>query len=137
MIVEVPVLWSDEDAFAHVNNVAYLRWCEQGRVAYLDRIGLMPSRPPKGIGPIVASVTCNYRAQMTYPDTVVVGTRVSKIGNSSFKFEQRLVSRATGAVAAEAEATIVTIDYATGVSVRVPDAVREAIGQAEAATASR
>jgi acyl-CoA thioester hydrolase len=137
VIVEVPVLWSDEDSFGHVNNVAYLRWCEQGRVEYLGKIGLMPSRPPKGIGPIVASVTCNYRAQMTYPDTVIVGTRVSKVGNSSFKFEQRLVSRATGAVVAEAEATIVTIDYAAGASVRVPDAVREAIGRVSEVTASR
>jgi len=27
VIVELPILWGDEDSFAHVNNVAYLRWC--------------------------------------------------------------------------------------------------------------
>ncbi len=131
MTVEIPIFWGDEDSFAHVNNVVYLRWCEQSRVAYLRRIGLLPESPPHGIGPIVVSVACQYRAQLNYPDTVIAGTRVASIGNSSFRMVHLIVSRGTGKVAAEAETTIVAFDYATGSSVRVPDAVREAIGHLE------
>ena len=132
--MELSILWGDEDAFNHVNNVAYLRWCETARVEYLRRIGLFPQLPPLGIGPIIASQTCHYRRPLNYPDTVVVGTRVTAIGNSSFRMEHRIVSRATGQVGADAESTMVTMDYSTGKSVRVPAAVRQAIVDLEGRT---
>jgi acyl-CoA thioester hydrolase len=131
VIVEIPVLWGDEDSFAHVNNVAYLRWCETARVEYLRRIDLFPELPPRGLGPILASVTCHYRLPLTYPDTVAVGTRVTSIGNSSFRMEHRMVSRSAGKVAAEVESSMVTVDYSTGKPERVPEHVREAIAQLE------
>ena len=131
LIVEIPVLWGDEDSFAHVNNVAYLRWCETARVEYLRRIALFPELPPRGIGPIIASVTCHYLRPLRYPDTVAVGTRVTAIGNSSFRMEQRIVSRTAGVVAAEAEAVMVTVDYSTGKSVPMPEPIRSAIARLE------
>lgn len=131
MITEISVLWGDQDSFDHVNNVSYLRWCETGRVDYLRRIGLFPELPPKGLGPILASLTCHYRRQLKYPDTVEVGTRVSAIRNSSFRMDHLVVSRSLGEVAADVESTIVTVDYATGKSARVPEAVREAIARLE------
>jgi acyl-CoA thioester hydrolase len=130
-VTEVTVLWGDEDGFGHVNNVAYLRWCETARVEYLRRIGLFPELPPRGIGPILASLTCHYRRPLGYPDTVMVGTRVAAIGNSSFQMEHRMVSRATGEVAAEADSAMVAVDYTTGKPVRVPAAVRRAIAAIE------
>jgi acyl-CoA thioester hydrolase len=134
---EIPVLWSDQDTFAHVNNIAYLRWCEEGRIQYLRRIELYPEGAPQGIGPIVASVTCHYRAPVNYPDTVVVGSRVVKIGTSSFRMEHGIMSRASAKIVAEAEAAIVTIDYATGKSVPVPETIRQAIARVERLNGSR
>ncbi|MDE3195693.1 MAG: acyl-CoA thioesterase [Acidobacteriota bacterium] len=127
--VKIPVLWSDEDTFGHVNNIAYLRWCEEGRIGYLRRIGLLPGIPPQGIGPIVASLTCHYRTPLNYPDSVVVGTRVVRIGRSSFRMDHRIFSLTARLIAAEAETTLVTIDYGTGKPVPVPDPVREAISR--------
>jgi acyl-CoA thioester hydrolase len=129
VITELPILWGDEDSFAHVNNVAYLRWCETGRVEYLRRIGMFPETPPRGVGPIIASITCHYRRPLNYPDVVAVGTRVTSIGNTSFRMEQRIVSRNLQEVAADAESAMVTLDYAAGKPVRVPDEVRAAIAR--------
>jgi len=125
------VLWGDQDAFNHVNNLAYLRWCESARVEYLVRIGLFPQLPPRGVGPIIASLTCHYRRPLNYPDTVVVGTRVTSIGNASFRMEHRIVSLATGELAAEIDSAMVTLDYGSGKSVRVPEEVRQAITELE------
>ncbi|HKD04688.1 MAG TPA: thioesterase family protein [Bryobacteraceae bacterium] len=129
VIVEIPVLWSDEDSFGHVNNIAYLRWLEAGRVEYLRSIQFFPDGPPDGLGPIVASVTCNFRVALTYPDSIIVGTRITRIGNSSFRMDQRIVSRASGIIAVDAETTIVSVDYSTGKPVPVPDSVRAAIAR--------
>lgn len=125
------MLWGDEDAFGHVNNVAYLRWCETARVEYLRRIGLFPDLPPQGVGPIIAAVTCHFRRPLKSPDTVTVGTRVTEICNSSFCMEHRIVSHAAAAVAAEAESRMVTVDYSSGRPVRVPEHIREAIARVE------
>src|SRR5262249_28652762 len=106
-------------------------WCETARVDYLRRIELFPELPPKGLGPIIASVTCHYRRQLKYPDTVAVGTRVASIGNSSFLMMHRIVSRNLRDIVAEAESAMVTVDYSSGKPERVPDPVRKAIAQLE------
>jgi acyl-CoA thioester hydrolase len=129
-IVTLPLQWGDQDAFGHVNNTVYVRWCETSRVEYLIRIGLWMILP-NGLGPILASVSCDYRLPLTYPDTVHVGARVTRIGNSSFRMEHRIVSQALNAVAADAHSTVVVLDYKRNKSVRVPDAVRKAIEQLE------
>jgi acyl-CoA thioester hydrolase len=127
VVVTVPLQWGDHDAFGHVNNLAYLRWCESARVEYLMRIGLWPSLPPAGIGPILASVSCDYKRPLTFPDTVCIGTRVTRIGNRSFQMQHRVVSQALDTVAAEVDSTIVVFDYGTNKTVPVPENCRTAI----------
>lgn len=131
LITTIPVLWGDEDAFGHVNNLVYLRWCETARVEYLQKISMWTELPPAGPGPIVASIKCDYKAQVTYPDTVSVGTRVTAIGNSSFRMEHLVVSHNDRVAAAAVESTLVLFDYKAGKPVRVPDAMREAIADFE------
>jgi acyl-CoA thioester hydrolase len=127
----IPVQWGDEDSFRHVNNTVYLRWCETARVEYLTRIGLWQARPGEGVGPILASISCDYRLPLTHPDQVVVGARVTSIGNSSFRMEHRVVSLRKNALAAESDSTIVVLDYARQKSISVPTAVRRAIEELE------
>ena len=131
VVIELPVLWGDEDAFGHVNNTVYLRWCESARVAYLQRIGLWQWDRGDGIGPILASISFDYKRPVNYPDTVRIGVRVVRIGNSSFRMDHLITSQASGAVVASAESTMVAFDYRNNAPVRVPDEVREAIARIE------
>lgn len=131
VVTTIPLLWGDEDAFGHVNNLVYLRWCETSRVEYLQRAGLWTDLPPAGAGPILASVKCDYKAQLKYPDTVQVGTRVSKIGNTSFRMEHCIVSRNAHAVAALVESTLVLFDYGLRKPVPIPAETRRIIGELE------
>lgn len=129
VIITVPVLWGDEDSFGHVNNVIYLKWCETARCEYLQLMK-MPAEPT-GIGPILARIQCNYRSPVNFPDTVYIGARITRIGNKSLEMEHRIVSKAQNAVVAEADSTIVAVDYDRNVSVTVPDYCREAIREIE------
>jgi acyl-CoA thioester hydrolase len=131
VVVTISVLWGDHDAFGHVNNLAYLRWCETARVEYLMRIGLFPTLPPQGIGPILASMSCNYKRPLTFPDTAYVGARVTRIGNRSFQMRHLVVSKALDTVAFELDSTIVVLDYSRNKTVRVPDGCRKAIEDLE------
>jgi acyl-CoA thioester hydrolase len=131
VVTTISVLWGDMDSFAHVNNLAYLKWCETGRVEYLTRISAWVAQLEGAVGPILAALSCNYRRPLTYPDEVYIGSRVTRIGNSSVRMEHVVVSREAGQVAAEVDSTIVLLDYATGKPVRVPDPIRRAIEELE------
>ena len=137
VVTTIPLLWGDHDAFGHVNNLVYLRWCETARVEYLVRIGLWPSLPPSGVGPILASVSCDYKKPLTYPDTVYVGSRVTTIGNRSFRMQHIVVSQALDTVAAEVDSTLVVLDYGRNQTVPVPESCRKAIEDLESKLVER
>jgi acyl-CoA thioester hydrolase len=122
-----PVQWGEQDLFGHVNHVVYLRWLESARIEYLIKVGLMSPEGRGRIGPIMASVSNDYRRQLTYPDTVWIGVRVARIGRSSIQMEHKLLSQKDGLIAAEGSATIVVVDYETGKSHPVPVQFRQAI----------
>lgn len=129
--VTLPVQWGDQDAFDHVNNTVYFRWYESARIAYGRQVGLHLWKETRNIGPILASITCDYRRQLTFPDTIHVGARVTRIGRSSMTMEHVLVSEAVGGVAAEARSAVVMFDYNAGRSYPVPDEIRRAIEELE------
>ncbi len=131
VVIALSVEWGDQDAFGHVNNTVYLKWCETARVVYLERIGMWPMIKNEGVGPILASISCDYRQPVTFPDSVQVGARVSKIGKSSFRMEHAIVSVVQDALVAEAHSTLVFIEYAGLKSLPLPGDLRQTMEQLE------
>lgn len=131
IVISIPVQWGDQDAFGHVNNTVYLRWFESARIAYFERMGVLDLHDAENVGPILASITCDYRRPVTYPDTVSVGARVTRIGRSSFGMDHTCASHAQGIIAAEGKSTLVLFDYHKGKSHHLPDTIRQAIAQIE------
>ncbi|MCZ6911333.1 MAG: acyl-CoA thioesterase, partial [Proteobacteria bacterium] len=35
VVIELPVVWGEMDAFDHVNNIIYFRYFESARIAYV------------------------------------------------------------------------------------------------------
>ena len=134
VVTTIPLLWGDLDAFGHVNNLVYMRWAESARVDYLLLVGQFPPLPPSGIAPILASMKCDYRRVLNFPDTVFVGTRIARIGNSSFQMLHRIVSRNLDEIAAEVDSTLVMLDYRINRPVTVPAEVRAIVGNLEGKT---
>jgi len=125
--IALPIQWGDQDAFGHVNNTVYLRWFESARIAYGRRIELGDLTEGRKVGPILAAIACHYRRQLTFPDTVQIGARITRIGRSSLTMEHRVFSEALNAVAAEGDSTLVTFDYAAQKSTPLPADVRARI----------
>lgn len=82
--VEVPLRWSDMDAYGHVNNVQYLRLLEDARVIgfrgwFLDR----PTMLDEGI--VVTRHAIEYRAPLTYRAAPVeVDMWVTRVHSAGF-----------------------------------------------------
>ena len=130
--VSIPVAWGEMDAFQHVNNVAYVRWLETGRIAYFGRIGFLERMKSEGIGPILARLSIEYRRPVTFPDTVRVDVTTTKIGRSSLTLGYRVWSEALQAEVVTAEDVIVVMDYRASRTTPVDDALRSAITALEA-----
>ena len=127
VVIEIRVAWGEMDSMQHVNNAVYFRYIESARMAYFERIGLLEHLQHTGVGPILAWTSCRFRRALTYPDTVSVGTRVTKIDRDRFTMETLIVSHSMNDVAAESEGIVVTFDYREQKKVPVPDEVRHRI----------
>ena len=131
VVISLAVEWGDQDVFAHVNNTVYLKWCETARVVYLEQVEMWEMIKAEGVGPILAALSCNYLHPVTFPDTVQVGARVSKIGNSSFRMEHAVVSLQQNEVVADSSTVLVFLEYKESRPRRVPDSLRKAMAQLE------
>lgn len=123
IVVEIPLQWGDQDSFGHVNNIVFLRWFESSRIEYLHQHGIEISA--EKIGPILAAVHCNFKLQLRFPDTVLIGSRLEKLGNSSLTIAHEVYSLDQQQIVADGESVIVNFDYQQQKSARIDDNVRE------------
>lgn len=130
VVVTLPVQWGDQDAFGHVNNVVYFRWMESARIEYMRRVGFGHAAGA-GICCILASIDCNYRRPVTFPDTVHVAARVTRIGRSSVTMEHVVFSEQEQAIVADGTSTVVAFDYRANNSIPVSDELRKTISELE------
>lgn len=135
--IVIPVAWGEMDAMQHVNNVVYLRWFESARIAYFAALGIAIELDgsPK-LRPILARSTIDYRAPVTFPDTVTVEATTKSFGTTSFVMGYRLSSAAQQRVVAEGDSVIVLLD-GSGAKTPLTDELKARIHALEVSTASR
>jgi len=131
VVIKFPVQWGEMDAFQHVNNVSYFRYFENARLAYFEKFDIIGFMTRKGVGPILAATSCRFKTPLTYPDTVLVATKVTTIKEDRFMMDYRVVSTKNQKVAAEADCVIVTFDYRENKKVPVPEELRRLIMEVE------
>ncbi len=132
VIVTQAVLWGEMDSYRHVNNVAYFRYFENGRLEYVRRAGWFDIEQATGIGPILASTQARFRRALTYPDIIHIGTRLLEMKDDRFTIEHQIVSEALNDVATDGQGLLVSFHYATSKKAPLPEPLKEAIRALEA-----
>jgi len=127
---DVEVRFADVDAMGHVNNAAYLTYCEIARAAYYEAVTGRPL--PLGVhgaeeGMILAEVRVTFRAPAFYGETLAVETRVTRIGRSSFTMEHRISAPESRygprRLVTVADSVLVAYDYAAERPIPVSEAL--------------
>lgn len=86
-----PLRWSDQDAYAHINNVMYLRYLEDARIDMLFRDG-HPASFGTTEGLVVARNEIDYRRVLDYrPEPIRMEVWVSAIRAASFVLDYEFV----------------------------------------------
>ena len=84
----------DNDVYGHVNNVVYYSYFDTVVNEYLISQGALDIAKSPLIG-LVVETGCSYFASIAFPEKIVAGLRVARIGNSSVRYEVGLF-RETG-----------------------------------------
>jgi acyl-CoA thioester hydrolase len=131
VVITLPVQWGDQDAFGHVNNVVYFRWYESARIAYFAESGMDELLGKQELGPILARIACDYHRQLNFPDTIQVGSRITRLGSKSITMEHAVYSQAQNALIAKSDSVIVIFHYGEQKSCAIPADVRAQIERFE------
>jgi acyl-CoA thioester hydrolase len=92
--------WMDNDVYGHVNNVVYYSFFDTAVNAWLVEKGLLDIEKGPVIG-LVVETGCTYARPVAFPEEVQAGIAVSRIGNSSVRYEIGLFVKGNPEPAAE------------------------------------
>ncbi|MGW0229467.1 acyl-CoA thioesterase [Actinopolymorpha singaporensis] len=122
-VFRCPLRWSDMDAYGHVNNVVYLRYLEEARVAMFFE-GARTAGVSTFEGElVVVRHEIDYRRPLVFgPEPIVVETWVTDIRNSSCSLRYEV--RNDDLVYAEARSVLAAYDAKAGHARRLTDPER-------------
>lgn len=113
----------DNDAYGHVNNVVYYSWFDTAVNQFLITHGVLEIERSPVIG-LVIETQCNYFASVAFPERVTAGIRVSKLGNSSVRYEVGIFREDEDAAAAQGHFVHVYVDRESRRPASIPAPMR-------------
>lgn len=124
--LSIPTRWMDNDTYGHVNNVVYLSYFDTVVNEHLIRAGGLDIRAGPTIG-LVVETSCRFHKPLSFPDIVDAGLRVTKLGNSSVRYEIGLFRQGDDEPVASGHFVHVWVDRASRRPTPVPPGPRAAL----------
>lgn len=115
--------WADNDQYGHVNNAKYLTFFEQTIMRYLE-VDSKLDFDTYGVQCYSVENMCRYVQPVKFPDILVAGLRVGKLGNSSVRYEVGLFVEDQQEVSAVGYFTDVFVDRKTEKPLTIPEPIR-------------
>jgi acyl-CoA thioester hydrolase len=123
--------WADNDMFGHLNNAVYYQLFDTAINAWINTsIGLDPLDTPS-LG-IVAESGCRYFSELHFPEGLVVGLAVTRLGRSSVTYRLGVFRDAKNGqpITALGHWVHVYVDRASRKPVPIPDDIRSLLSTA-------
>ena len=137
--IDIELRWGDQDAYGHVNNVAYARFLEEARVRTFwlgsgrERTGMeqhFREGSPGGQKMLVAAQQIEFLRVLEYSDRpITVEMWIGKLGGSMLEVHSEIIDGAAEerTVVARAITTAVTVDGVTMRPSRLTDEGRASV----------
>lgn len=120
--------WSDNDAYGHINNVAYYSYFDSVINLYLIELGGLDIVNSDVIG-VVAESHCQYHAALAYPSPLIAGLRVDRLGNRAATYGIAVFAEGEDGAAAHGHVVHVFVDRATRKPIAIPQVMRDALAR--------
>jgi acyl-CoA thioester hydrolase len=119
--------WTDNDMFGHLNNAVYYALFDTAINAWINTSTDVDPVTAPWLG-VVAESGCRYFAELAFPDPLVVGLAVTRLGSSSVTYRLAVFGPAEPdvpvPVAAVGHWVHVYVDRSTRKPVPIPAAIR-------------
>lgn len=122
----VPTRWNDNDHYGHVNNATYFEYLDTAVNGWLMRETGLDIRDLPAIG-IVANVSCEFYAEVGFPDVLEVHLSTERVGTSSITYVLQIYRTGDPTLRARGRFVHVYVDEHTRRPVPIPDAVKQAV----------
>lgn len=122
----VPTRWADNDEYGHVNNVVYYAYFDTAVNGWLIEATGTDIRRLPAIG-VVAETSCRFLSPLSFPDLVVAGLRLVRLGTTGVTYEIGLFRGADEEPAAVGTFRHVYVDAISRRPVPVPAEIRAAL----------
>ncbi|MGI2038189.1 acyl-CoA thioesterase [Shewanella frigidimarina] len=111
---DIQVAWGEMDALQHVNNSVYFKYFETARLDFFNQINLLDDLKTTGVGPVLSETNARFKRPVTFPDSIVVGVKISDINEDRFVMHYTVFSKAQQAVTTIGWAKVVMFNFKTG-----------------------
>jgi acyl-CoA thioester hydrolase len=128
----LPTRWSDDDTYGHVNNVVHYLMFDTAVNGWLIEASGVDIRRLPAIG-LVVETSCQYFAELRFPETVTAGIALEKLGRSSVVYRLALFGERSDAPAAAGRFVHVYVDADARRPTPVPADIRRALAQLDPA----
>lgn len=132
----VSTRWADNDMFGHLNNAVYYQLFDTAINAWINTTTGLDPRTAPWLG-IVAESGCRYLAELHFPQNLVVGVAVARLGRSSVTYRLGIFQAGAGGspaggapIAALGHWVHVYVDRSSRRPVPIPDAIRALLATA-------
>jgi acyl-CoA thioester hydrolase len=130
--------WADNDMFGHLNNAVYYQLFDTAINAWINTSTGLDPITTSSLG-IVAESGCRYFSELHFPQNLVVGLAVTRLGRSSVTYRLGVFKEARKGASQEGEAQAITalghwvhvyVDRTSRKPVPIPDAIRSLLSTA-------
>ncbi len=115
----------DNDAYGHVNNVAYYSFFDTAVNRYLIERGALDIARSDTFG-VVVETMCRFHESLAFPEPVEAGLRVARIGRTSIRWELGIFRPGVAQAVADGHFVQVFVDRKNRRPTPVPEAARVA-----------
>ena len=115
--------FADTDRQGHITNTVFAVCCQNARMELLCDPKRVPI--PRNTQFVIARLVLEFRAEMHWPGTVEIGTRVERVGRSSVTLAQALFVH--DSCVATAESVVALMDMTTRRSALLPEQAAKAL----------
>jgi acyl-CoA thioester hydrolase len=118
--------WHDNDVYRHVNNIVYYSFFDTVINGYLMTEGALDYERSEIVG-LAIETHCQFHKPIRFPQTVEAGLRVSKLGNSSVRYEIGIFVEGEPECCAEGYFVHVFVQRPHNSPIRIPAQIRSAL----------